>query len=111
MATATTCTSSSRMYSHDPVFRLDFIDVHGNAYTVYGSEDQLRPVYVEWSTASFDGPGKMAIQGFQDNFSRTPVEMGSHGIGVSRLVGALIEANNDERGIIWPNWRASENGR
>ncbi len=33
---------------------------------------------------------------------RTPVHMGSHGIGVSRLVGALIEANHDERGIVWP---------
>ncbi|MBI5165397.1 MAG: proline--tRNA ligase, partial [Magnetospirillum sp.] len=30
------------------------------------------------------------------------VEMGSYGIGVSRLVGALIEANHDERGIKWP---------
>ncbi len=30
------------------------------------------------------------------------VEMGSYGIGVSRLVGALIEANHDEAGIIWP---------
>jgi len=31
-----------------------------------------------------------------------PVHMGSYGIGVSRLVGALIEANHDEKGIIWP---------
>jgi prolyl-tRNA synthetase len=31
-----------------------------------------------------------------------PVEMGSYGIGVSRLVGALIEAFHDEAGIIWP---------
>ncbi len=31
-----------------------------------------------------------------------PVEMGSYGVGVSRLVGALIEANHDENGIIWP---------
>ena len=30
------------------------------------------------------------------------VEMGSHGIGVSRLVGAIIEASHDEKGIIWP---------
>jgi len=30
------------------------------------------------------------------------VEMGSYGIGVSRLVGAIIEAHHDERGIIWP---------
>ena len=29
-------------------------------------------------------------------------QMGSYGIGVSRLVGALIEANHDDRGIIWP---------
>ncbi|MEZ5771709.1 MAG: proline--tRNA ligase [Defluviimonas denitrificans] len=34
--------------------------------------------------------------------SRVPVQMGSHGIGVSRLVGALIEANHDDKGIIWP---------
>ncbi|MEM9013443.1 MAG: proline--tRNA ligase [Pseudomonadota bacterium] len=33
---------------------------------------------------------------------QVPVHMGSHGIGVSRLVGALIEANHDEAGIIWP---------
>ncbi len=31
-----------------------------------------------------------------------PVHMGSHGIGVSRLVGAIIEASHDERGIVWP---------
>ncbi|WP_149139595.1 proline--tRNA ligase [Gemmobacter caeruleus] len=34
--------------------------------------------------------------------NRVPVEMGSHGIGVSRLLGALIEANHDDKGIIWP---------
>jgi len=31
------------------------------------------------------------------------VEMGSYGIGVSRLVGAIIEASHDENGIIWPD--------
>jgi prolyl-tRNA synthetase len=30
-------------------------------------------------------------------------EMGSYGIGVSRLVGAIIEARHDEAGIIWPD--------
>ena len=30
------------------------------------------------------------------------VEMGSYGIGVSRLVGAIIEASHDDNGIIWP---------
>ncbi|HEY8581121.1 MAG TPA: His/Gly/Thr/Pro-type tRNA ligase C-terminal domain-containing protein, partial [Beijerinckiaceae bacterium] len=32
----------------------------------------------------------------------TPVHMGSYGIGPSRLVAALIEANHDDAGIIWP---------
>ena len=31
-----------------------------------------------------------------------PVEMGSYGIGVSRLVGAIIDAHHDEKGICWP---------
>ena len=30
------------------------------------------------------------------------VQMGSYGVGVSRLVGAIIEASHDEAGIIWP---------
>lgn len=30
------------------------------------------------------------------------VEMGSYGIGVSRLVGAIIEASHDGAGIVWP---------
>ena len=30
-------------------------------------------------------------------------EMGSYGVGVSRLVGAVIEAGHDEAGIIWPD--------
>lgn len=34
---------------------------------------------------------------------RVPVHMGSHGIGVSRLVGAIIEASHDEKGIVWPD--------
>ena len=32
-----------------------------------------------------------------------PVEMGSYGIGVSRLMGAIIEASHDDNGIIWPD--------
>jgi len=31
-----------------------------------------------------------------------PVYMGSYGIGVSRLVSAIIEAYHDDRGILWP---------
>src|SRR5690606_22361431 len=32
----------------------------------------------------------------------TEVHMGSYGIGVSRLAGAIIEASHDEAGIVWP---------
>ena len=32
----------------------------------------------------------------------TDLHMGSYGIGVSRLVGAIIEASHDDKGIIWP---------
>ncbi len=31
-----------------------------------------------------------------------PIHGGSYGIGVSRLVGAIIEASHDEAGIVWP---------
>jgi prolyl-tRNA synthetase len=31
------------------------------------------------------------------------VQMGSYGVGVSRLVGAIIEASHDDAGIIWPD--------
>ncbi|MEC7305808.1 MAG: proline--tRNA ligase [Pseudomonadota bacterium] len=34
--------------------------------------------------------------------SNIPVHMGSYGIGVSRLVGGIIEASHDDKGIIWP---------
>lgn len=33
---------------------------------------------------------------------QVPVEMGSYGIGVSRLMGAIIEAHHDDRGVSGP---------
>jgi prolyl-tRNA synthetase len=36
------------------------------------------------------------------NGDEVTVEMGSYGIGVSRLVGAIIEASHDDNGAIWP---------
>lgn len=38
--------------------------------------------------------------------SLLPMEMGCYGIGVSRIVGAAIEQNHDEKGIIWPETMA-----
>ncbi|ANP35643.1 prolyl-tRNA synthetase [Phaeobacter gallaeciensis] len=48
--------------------------------------------YSEPMGATVQGPDGKSI----------PVHMGSHGIGVSRLVGAIIEASHDDKGIIWP---------
>ncbi len=31
-----------------------------------------------------------------------PVIMGSYGIGIERIISAVVEQNNDEKGIIWP---------
>jgi len=35
--------------------------------------------------------------------TQRPFEMGCYGIGITRIVGAAIEQNHDERGIIWPD--------
>jgi len=35
--------------------------------------------------------------------TQKPFEMGCYGIGVTRIVGAAIEQNHDDRGIIWPD--------
>jgi prolyl-tRNA synthetase len=37
----------------------------------------------------------------EDGKSR-PFEMGCYGIGITRLAGAAIEQNHDDRGIVWP---------
>ena len=38
-----------------------------------------------------------------DNKGRLiPIQMGSYGIGISRLVAAIIEVKHDDKGIIWP---------
>ena len=52
---------------------------------------QLRDKYSAAMNASFlDNNGKAQI-----------IEMGCYGIGITRIVAAAIEQNNDERGIIW----------
>jgi prolyl-tRNA synthetase len=35
--------------------------------------------------------------------TQKPFEMGCYGIGVTRIVGAAIEQNHDDKGIIWPD--------
>ncbi len=37
-----------------------------------------------------------------DKGEHLPVLMGCYGIGTTRLVGAIVEASHDDKGIIWP---------
>ncbi|MCX7892395.1 MAG: proline--tRNA ligase [Burkholderiales bacterium] len=53
---------------------------------------QLRTKYSEAMKATY----------LDENGRQQPFEMGCYGIGVTRIVGAAIEQNHDERGIIWP---------
>jgi prolyl-tRNA synthetase len=50
--------------------------------------------------AKYSEPMRARVTG-PDGTER-PVHMGSYGVGVSRLVAAIIEASHDEAGIIWP---------
>jgi prolyl-tRNA synthetase len=54
---------------------------------------QLRTTYSE----------KMGANVVNAKGESVPVEMGCYGIGITRIVGAAIEQNHDERGIIWPD--------
>ena len=38
-----------------------------------------------------------------ENGKPQPLQMGCYGIGVTRILGAAIEQNFDDKGIIWPN--------
>ena len=49
----------------------------------------------------YSEPMKAVVAG-PDGVDR-PVHGGSYGIGVSRLMGAIIEASHDDSGIIWPD--------
>ena len=54
---------------------------------------QLRTKYSESMNATF----------LDEQGSSRFLEMGCYGIGVTRIVGAAIEQNHDERGIVWPD--------
>ncbi|MDO9335506.1 MAG: proline--tRNA ligase [Caulobacter sp.] len=49
----------------------------------------------------YSKPMKASVAG--PDGQNAPVHMGSYGVGVSRLLGAIIEASHDDGGIIWPD--------
>jgi prolyl-tRNA synthetase len=38
-----------------------------------------------------------------ENGKPAPLQMGCYGIGITRILGAAIEQNFDDKGIVWPN--------
>lgn len=44
----------------------------------------------------------MGVQYLDENGERKPVVMGCYGIGVERMLAAVIEAHHDDNGIAWP---------
>lgn len=45
---------------------------------------------------------EMALYFNEKNGNKKPVYLGSYGIGVTRLMGTIVEIFSDEKGIIWP---------
>ena len=48
----------------------------------------------------------MRAEVLDQNGKSVPMSMGCYGIGITRIVAAAIEQNNDENGIIWPDTMA-----
>ena len=48
----------------------------------------------------YSAPMNAQVQGSDGKTSN--IHMGSYGVGVSRLVGGIIEASHDDNGIVWP---------
>src|SRR5262249_60933427 len=64
--------------------------------------------HIFYSGSRYSAPLKATVAGADGE--QITVEMGSYGIGVSRLVGAIIEASHDEDGIVWPEAGAPVQG-
>ena len=45
---------------------------------------------------------KLGAYVLDEKGEKNNIEMGSYGIGISRLVAAVIESSHDDKGIIWP---------
>ncbi|MFN0041684.1 MAG: proline--tRNA ligase [Alphaproteobacteria bacterium] len=72
-----------------PVTKGDLIEARG-----------IEVGHIFYFGTKYSKPLNCAVSG--PNGELAPVEMGSYGIGVSRLAGAIIEASHDDAGIVWP---------
>ena len=77
--------------------RFDSETAEGDRLTARGIEVG----HIFYFGTKYSEPMKARVQG--PDGKDTAVHMGSYGVGVSRLLGAIIEASHDEGGIIWPD--------
>ena len=78
---------------------------HDAANCGVAAEDLITTRGIEVGHIFYFGPKYSAPMGASvadETGSLVDVHMGSYGIGVSRLVGGIIEACHDDNGIIWP---------
>ena len=76
-----------------------------DVFKTYGAE-RIEPAIVQPADAFLDRMGEELRRRTYvftgPDGTDVLVEMGSYGVGVSRLVGAIIEASHDDAGIVWP---------
>ena len=69
----------------------------------YTNEDSLENAYNNFTNFYSSTKDKHVEDLYRNDVGENvPVYMGSYGIGVSRLVAAIIEAYHDDKGILWP---------
>ena len=82
-------------------------DMHDkDAYEQIGEMDRVSARGIEVGHIFYFGTKYSAPMGLSvtaGDGSKSPLHMGSYGIGPTRLVAAVIEANHDKDGIIWPH--------
>ena len=76
------------------------------AFNAIPSDRQIKARGIEvghifYFGTKYSGPMKADVQTADGDL--VTIHGGSYGIGVSRCVGAIIEASHDENGIIWPD--------
>jgi len=98
-AVAAVCAEFTTLYARtDETHKPDLWDAIPDDRRKVGRGIEVGQIF--YFGTKYSEPMKATVQNAEG--ASVPVHMGSHGIGVSRLLGAIIEASHDDKGIIWP---------
>jgi prolyl-tRNA synthetase len=96
---AAICTEFTTLYARtDETHKEELFDAIPQERRKVGRGIEVGQIF--YFGTKYSEPMKATVQNADGTI--VPVHMGSHGIGVSRLLGAIIEASHDDKGIIWP---------